>query len=238
MNPDHIDFISSYCDRWCERCSFTRRCSAFTASAAVAMCGDEHDGIELAFGRAPDDDGVRAPLPGWIAALENANVSMSPQEEQEWQRRHDESRERIAATPIMTAAYAYMDLARAWLTVNHDALSTGDALVREALEVAVWDCTFIPAKLNRALDGKYGFERFDLEDEDRFVQNDSNGSAKIALISIVRSMEAWALLASSTGTETPAVLAAQLMDLRGEVEREFPDAWKFRRPGFDDRSGP
>jgi hypothetical protein len=29
------------------------------------------------------------------------------------------------------------------------------------------------------------------------------------------------------------VLADQLRDLGFEVEREFPAAWRFRRPGFD-----
>jgi hypothetical protein len=66
------------------------------------------------------------------------------------------------------------------------------------------------------------------------VQNDWNGSAKIALIAIERSAEAWSVLASATGQHTPAVLAAQLTDLRAEVERAFPDAWRFRRPGFDE----
>ena len=47
MNTDRIDFISAYCDRWCERCAFTDRCSTFACSAAIAMCGDDAAGIEL-----------------------------------------------------------------------------------------------------------------------------------------------------------------------------------------------
>jgi hypothetical protein len=50
----------------------------------------------------------------------------------------------------------------------------------------------------------------------------------------VRSTEACEVLASATGMDTPALLAAQLKELREAVECEFPDAWKFRRPGFDD----
>ena len=55
MNGDRIDFISSYCDRWCERCSFTSRCSLFAVQTAIAMCGDVADGIELAVGRPPEE---------------------------------------------------------------------------------------------------------------------------------------------------------------------------------------
>ena len=50
MNTDRIDFISSYCDRWCERCSYTSRCSAYACDIAIGMCGDVAQGIELAVG--------------------------------------------------------------------------------------------------------------------------------------------------------------------------------------------
>jgi hypothetical protein len=52
-----FDFISAYCDRWCERCVFTDRCSAFACHAAIEMCGDIADGIELAVGkpRSPEE---------------------------------------------------------------------------------------------------------------------------------------------------------------------------------------
>jgi hypothetical protein len=236
MNPEHIDFISSYCDRWCERCSFTHRCSASAANAAVAMCGDEHDGLELAFGRAPDDDGVPAALPAWVAEIQNEYQPMSPREEREFQRKHDESRSRRSLGEggrIMLMTQSFTDGARAWLRDNEEALSAGDEIVREAFEVAAWDSVFILAKLHRALNGKDAFGR-ELDDDDDWSRKDSNGSAKIALISIVRSTEAWGVLASATGLDTPGQIAMQLKGLREAVEREFPDAWKFRRPGFDE----
>jgi hypothetical protein len=65
------------------------------------------------------------------------------------------------------------------------------------------------------------------------VQNDANGRAKVALLSITRSTEAWMILASATGMRTPAEIADLLADLRLEVEHAFPDAWRFRRPGLD-----
>jgi hypothetical protein len=45
-----IDLISAWCDRWCEHCAFTTRCSAFRITAAIAMCGNADDGLELALG--------------------------------------------------------------------------------------------------------------------------------------------------------------------------------------------
>ena len=120
-----------------------------------------------------------------------------------------------------------------WLTANGDALGTCDEVVREALAVVSYDVALISAKLQRALHGKNCAGSEDAFGDDHPVQNDWNGSAKVALISIERSVEAWSVLASISGQHTPACLAAQLTALRAEVERAFPDAWKFCRPGFD-----
>ena len=51
MKPLWIEFISAYCDRWCERCAFTERCSSFAVQSAIAMCdGDAKAALELTFG--------------------------------------------------------------------------------------------------------------------------------------------------------------------------------------------
>src|SRR5262245_9537511 len=133
MNPDHIDFISAYCDRWCERCAFTHRCSAFTAMAAIAMCGDDEAGLELAFGRAPDDTGAVAPLPGWLEDF--VEEPISPAEEAEMARRHDERRRRVEETTIMQTAKAFMHLAYQWVSEWREELGKREDLVRDALEV-------------------------------------------------------------------------------------------------------
>jgi hypothetical protein len=195
------------------------------------MCEDHGAGLELAFGRAPDDDGDVAPLPRYLERL--PDLQMSPDEEAEWHRREDDRRRRIDETTMMKTAEAFMHLAYPWLSERREEMQAREDLVREAFEVAAHDFMFIRLKLGRALDGR---DRHDTEHDrdDDAVQNDWNGSAKTALISIVRSADAWSALASATGQHTPAVLAAQLRDLRAEVERTFPDAWRFRRPGFDD----
>ena len=54
MSRNYIDFISAYCDSWCERCAFTERCSHFAVTCAEAMCdGDFKAALELALGPAP-----------------------------------------------------------------------------------------------------------------------------------------------------------------------------------------
>ena len=231
MYDDRIDFVSAYCDRWCERCPFTQRCSAFVAMAAVAMCEDDKEGLELAFGRAPDDDGVVPSPPDWLNDLED--VILSDREADAWAERCQQRRARINAMPIVQLADALMRLAYEWLRANPQVGDTQDALVREAFEVANYDVILIRAKLHRALDGREIRGTDDALMNDDPVQNDWNGSAKVALISIERSATAWAVLASATGQEAPAVVAGQLHDLGAHVEREFPDVRRFKRPGFD-----
>src|SRR6185295_363526 len=34
---NRIDFISAYCDRWCDRCAYTARCSAYACDVAAGM---------------------------------------------------------------------------------------------------------------------------------------------------------------------------------------------------------
>ena len=77
MNPDRIDFISSYCDRWCERCAFTSRCALFEVQVAIGMCGNVEEGIELAVG-APHPEGQYAnPIepPDWVTEFESDEMT-------------------------------------------------------------------------------------------------------------------------------------------------------------------
>jgi hypothetical protein len=66
-------------------------------------------------------------------------------------------------------------------------------------------------------------------------KKDSNGSAKIALIGIDRSLSAWGELAAQGEEQGAAIgtIVNYLARLRAMVEKEFPRARVFIRPGFD-----
>ena len=68
------------------------------------------------------------------------------------------------------------------------------------------------------------------------MPKDSDGTAKIALIAIDRSIGAWGTLLHAYPARMTATLAilALLSRLRLEFEQEFPEAWSFVRPGFDE----
>ncbi len=72
------------------------------------------------------------------------------------------------------------------------------------------------------------------------MPRDSDGTAKIALIAIDRSIGAWGTLLHAYPARMSATLEllALLSRLRLELEQEFPNAWSFVRPGFDDGDAP
>jgi hypothetical protein len=95
------------------------------------------------------------------------------------------------------------------------------------------DCHLIAAKLHRALSGRDAAEHDGFTEDDP-IQNDWNGSAKVALISLDRSIVAWNKIATTTADADAAAIAERLQALRMDVQRAFPNARRFVRPGFDE----
>ena len=73
------------------------------------------------------------------------------------------------------------------------------------------------------------------EDEDD-IQSDANGSAKVALLGMERSLGAWAVLHQELPEEQDVILdfLVLLQKIRRLVLVAFPNAMAFRRVGFDD----
>ena len=95
-----------------------------------------------------------------------------------------------------------------------------------------WYQHFISVKLQRAI----GSRVHEAEEGDFGFPKDSEGSAKVALIAIDRSIAAWARLREHFEAghgDAILDLLVQLERLRREAEREFPRARAFQRPGFD-----
>ena len=231
MHADRIEFISAYCDRWCERCAFTTRCSAYAVHAALAMCdGDVAAAVELAVGTPPDSDQAGR------QRLEQYLTEYHPTERElaEVGSEIDEREERIDESPLTTDALVASTLSHQWLSAHSNWLGDhDDHSVRDALEIGSWDCHLIAAKLHRALSGR-GAAEHDGFTEDDPIQNDWNGSAKVALISLDRSIVAWNKIAATTADADAAAIAERLQALRMDVQRAFPNARRFVRPGFDE----
>ncbi len=249
-NPNFIAGIYNYCDRWCQRCAFSDRCLNFAMEQE-----------EFPDGKAPDIDSeafwedfmstlaASLELLREMAAEDGIDLEAIDSSEIDV----DVERRRLAVDehPLAVAAESYIWAAKIWFETHGEAFyQKGEELemfvrlnigsidvtgqvdqITDAIEVIQWYQFFISAKLNRALHGQL---RSFLPEADEFPK-DSDGSAKICLIAIDRSMAAWAVLLRSfpqLQTETLDLLA-HLERLRKGIEQQFPDARAFLRPGFD-----
>ena len=134
-----------------------------------------------------------------------------------------------------------------------------DVTIHDAVAVIRWYQFFIAVKLMRALTGgsevdeelidedDLSLDFFDEEiaDEDdvdydavmsQAAHMDSNGSAKVALVALDRSIAAWRALQISLAekSETIKPILIELSGLRVAVEERFPRARDFIRPGLDE----
>jgi len=234
MTRPYVDFISEYCDRWCERCAFTERCSHFAVTSALAMCdGNFEAAIELAVGppRVPGRDPQKPLYERMAEAL--GDYEPTEKELEEIGREIDARRERIRKLIVAESSQDYAIAAHRWLEQYTATPGTADANVQEALHVVAWDQFLIHVKIRRALDGRDESPEGDFREQGP-IQSDWNGSAKVATICIDRSERAWRVVAVAMGDEAAGILADTLAVLRQHMSKEFPHAMEFRRPGFDD----
>jgi hypothetical protein len=237
MQSERIDLISAYCDRWCERCAFTDRCSAFACNAAIAMCGDTAEGIELAVGRPRLPEQPSNAADGDRFLEDYCNQMPSDEEMAEFRRLEDARQARVKASSVAQMARTFTGGAMEWIDRHRAVNEHADAIVRDAFQIACWDACFISVRLCRALSGRDRRVHGEEDADDHPVQNDWNGSAKVALISIARSSGAWRALGDALDDESATALGDDLGQLHGSVLKEFPRATEFRRPGFDDLAG-
>lgn len=237
MNRSNIAGIYNYCDAWCDRCKFTDRCEVAKRNAAFGPLNnweDVHKVISQSF------EEVKALL---FKKAEEFGIDLSAPltEEQEAELKEELEFGRMAKShPLSVAAMDYMLDAGDWLqsggkekikaALENILLTQEDpretiAQTEESLEIIQWYRVMIFPKLTRALSNP------DPEFDDVL------GSAKIAMIAIQRSMEAWAhiyrLLPEQEGDEVLSLLAA-LEVLHRNCQKQFPTAMAFVRPGLDE----
>ena len=181
------------------------------------------------------------------------SVAMNDQQWEDLKKRDEEIEEQARQHPVAAAAWKYSDLTERWMSQNTELVNqkygeldtrikldagrkraaTEADLIRDAHEIIRWYEPQIWVKLMRALTGKMG------EEKDPAVEaepKDSDGSAKVALIGIDRSLAAWGQLQFIFPEQTNDFITVllQLDRLRRQVESEFPGARAFKRAGFDD----
>jgi len=253
-HPDFITGIYNYCDRWCERCAFSSRCFLYASEIAdpdldapgvsdlnnvkfwrklESIFKDANELIKQCAAEAGID----------LDAIDQSEVAASHHRETESARPDELS--------VLSQNYARMvetwfenELVAAEQLDDHARLQAKSAGLevdaQDAFEVIRWYQFFIPTKVFRALftrdDELPEIYAEDVGDGINPAQTDANGSAKIALIAIDRSLSAWQLIQSCVPAKQKSIapLMALLENVRSGIETELPLARDFIRPGFDE----
>ena len=115
------------------------------------------------------------------------------------------------------------------------ALCPSESGETEAVEVIRWYQLQIATKIVRGL---ISLDDEPEDDEDDF-DCDSNGSIKVALLGIQRSIGAWRVLQIARLDLVEAInpILLTLETLRCDLEQAYPKAMDFIRPGFDEIEG-
>lgn len=251
-NSKAIPGIHNYCDRWCERCSFASRCDVYENTSVLTP--EEMDVHNKAFW-----ERLSKNFEGMIEMIREAAAKhgidltrFTPEEEKKHQageKRLDDIRENH---PLSRMSWEYAEEAMEWLKkipsigekeeelkkgltlgiLTKEDATTEAASLKDCLEVIQWYVHFIHLKLVRALMGKAEDDGWDVESG---FQNDFDGSAKIAMIAVDRTMQAWLMLMNTFPSQEDTFLnfLATLQKIKTLTEKEFPNAWNFVRPGFD-----
>jgi len=251
-NPKYIPGIYNYCDRWCERCQFTSRClncmlaeKQFGGLQEIDQFNDEfwekfnevledtltmvHE-IALEYGFDPDSFKEMPDDLTGATTVENNKL-----------------------THLIThASDTYAEMVEEWFDSNEfyfDKKEDEMRLIRivtpennpekevdninDAAEVIRWYQYQISVKIQRAI------RSVTIEKQSRcddVPPKDSDGSAKVALIGIERSIAAWKMLLNSFPELEKQIIDLNLFlkSILKRVETQFPQARSFVRPGFDE----
>lgn len=247
-----IPGIYNYCDRWCERCTFTSRCLNFEMS-------------EEKLGDLKDTDIHNEVF--WQRLSETLQESLSILKEMAAERGIDLESIELNDEEVVTGKFedpsvvhlitkmaeSYGTMVDDWFDSNiyifeddHPELKTvGDfdsiqsstdketiSLI-DSVEVIRWYQHQMYVKIRSALHS--ALEEAEDKDSDDYPKF-SDGTAKVALIGMDRSISAWGKMIKHFPDDEDTVLGiiAHLNRLGRRTEREFPGARTFVRPGFDE----
>ena len=184
-----IPGIHNYCDRWCERCAFVSRCTV--GISEFEMDGPERDLQNKEFWEHMSMI-FQATFEMIAEGAREMGIDLSEvATEYEKPVHHQTSAEKLAKE----YGYRLLD----WLKANNELFDQKAGVVslineqqvvsfKDAVDVVSWYSLFITVKIHRATLTPYSF---DDEETDNY---DKNGSAKIALIAVSRSLEAFSLV--------------------------------------------
>src|SRR6266487_5475377 len=245
----NIPGIHNYCDRWCERCTFTSRCAV--AEMDESLSPEQRDINNKAFWDNLSNNFKKA-IELLHKSAEKFGIDLSnidtPESKAAYEKHENELRITLKKHPLSKLSLKYADQTHAFLKENSFIENAGNELVqhfeigilseeetmqkvnrlKDCIEVIQWFEHFIYVKLQRALSGL--IEDDGWEEENGF-QRDCDGSAKVVLLSAEKCLQAWVYLHEMLPQKEDEILQqlALLQQIKKLTEKAFPKAWSFKR---------
>jgi hypothetical protein len=250
LNPNHISGIHNYCDKWCERCTFTSRCAVFASEQDLSA--EESDISNKAFWDKISNTFADALVMLQKAAADNGIDlnDLDTDEMKAYAAKKEKDIEDARQHPLIKYCTEYMMEARALLKNNEALKEKGVAesqlielglkdiedsqksfsSLNDNIEIIQWYLFQINVKFMRA------FSSFEEDEDDIFTNDDSNGSAKVALIATDRCLIAWQNIIRLIPEMQDEVIPmlSLLQKIRRIGETVFPNAMAFIRLGLDE----
>lgn len=248
-NPQYIQGIYNYCDRWCKKCEFTKRCMHFALSEDHFS---DHDAVSInnkVFWQKITEL-FKVTLDMLNDLIEQEDIDMNMFDSKKALRDIEKRKEIAKNHDCSVDANKYIDIVNKWFSESEELFAQNDELLnletefeitkdvfiknvselKEHLETIQWYQYQIYIKLNRSIEESLQ-ENFEADDS----QSSFNGSAKVALLGIDKSLKAWEYLMFHFTEKEDEILEILIFlgRLRKKIEAMFPDARGFIRPGFD-----
>lgn len=256
VDTGFVPGIYNYCDRWCERCEFQLRCMSYMMGKKLK----ERTKVNLREEMPEDDETALARLKNIFDSTfdvlrelaEEQGIGIEDIYSSEkvdrgfWGEDYEDLEEedhgvvgQVEREDMLRCERIYGTLAEKcqeeiyhWFDTGENENQPLSREVQDALLEVNWYMDLIHSKIKRALYGYYIYaDKLNATQE----EDDYNGSAKVALLAVQISINAWTVLRDQLHDfEREAKhLIVILEQLDREIERLFPGARAFKRPGFD-----
>ena len=252
VDTGFIPGIYNYCDRWCEKCELSHKCLTHVMGTKLAARKELKPDKNMPRGM----KGLQLRLRIFLKLVKEIMKEMAEERGIAVKDICDSEdlmegcllrkggdvpvdKKRMDAagkTDIVRTSMIYEALGEKCLEAIYETLDTDpddESLVYDKdpdLAVVGWYVSFVESKLRRAV--------YDMNspEQERILRNeDYNGSVKVALIGMDRSLVSWEVVREKfPGWEKDIDrILVVLKELLKDVEEQFPDARAFLRPGFE-----
>ncbi len=246
QKQDHfISGIHNYCDKWCERCPKTAFCSVFAMEDAFR--DEDLDDNNLNESLSYMSNMFEIVFEMIQETMEKHNIVISNEGLEVSKIEIEKERNFTDNHDLTKIANQYFKETDAILTRNLDYFQSeidktisifaddkqNELLsLKDSFEVIRWYCTMIPAKITRGVGNI--FDKDDLLED--WAKDELYGTFKVALISVKRSMIAWAKVLETFPEKEDEILVVLILleKMFKSINEICPQAETHKRKGFDD----